>query len=116
MASFRIKGHKYNAKKTKCSAGHNHDSAFEAGYCDTLHFMLKTKQIKNVICQHKVSLVVNGCLICRHIIDFLVTNNDGLLEFHEVKGYETPDWKLKKALTEAIYPDIKYIVIKKGKK
>jgi len=39
-----------------------------------------------------------------------VETKGGGFEFHEVKGYATDVWKIKKKLVEALYPEIPYIV------
>jgi hypothetical protein len=45
-------------------------------------------------------------------VDFVVTHADGHEEWIEVKGFETPIWKLKKKLFEACYPNRKLVVVK----
>jgi len=104
---------KYNSIWTKCNQGHNHQSKIEAAYCNDLNLLKKVKKIIDYKTQIKIPLIVNDILICNHIIDFEIINNNGNKEFHEVKGMETKDWKLKKKLTEILYPTINYVVIKK---
>lgn len=66
--------------------------------------------------QVSFNLVVNGHLICRYVVDFEVTKADGSIELIEVKGFETPEFKLKRKLFEATWlaehPDVTYSVIK----
>lgn len=50
--------------------------------------------------------------VCDHRVDFLVTRLNGDQEVHEVKGFATEVWNLKRKLFEANYPDIPYKVIK----
>jgi hypothetical protein len=57
-------------------------------------------------------LLVNGRVICTLRVDFEVVHKDSRVEFIEVKGYETRDWRLKRKLLEALHPDIKYTVVK----
>lgn len=61
--------------------------------------------------QEIVPLMVNGTVVCRMVVDFLVFHNDGSREYVEVKGFKTRDWRLKVKLLKALYPDIKYTVV-----
>jgi hypothetical protein len=85
---------------------------FEAGYCDELRLLVKAGEVAKYEIQHRVEIVVKGVKICNHYVDFLVFYPDGRAEFHEAKGYDTDVWKLKKKLTEALFPDIAYKVIR----
>ena len=106
---------KFNNIKSLCRAGHLHDSKMESSYCNKLQLLVKAGEIKWFEVYPRKQLKVNGKLICEHIIDFVVFPKDGYLEYHEVKGFETPVWKLKKKLFKALFPECKYIVIKKGR-
>jgi len=55
--------------------------------------------------QVNVPLVVNGVKVCTYIPDFLVTFGDGREEYHEVKGFETREWRIKEKLFRALYPE-----------
>jgi hypothetical protein len=55
--------------------------------------------------QVKVALRVNGVLIANYYCDFRVEFEDGHVEWHEVKGFETETWGLKRKLFEALYPE-----------
>jgi hypothetical protein len=101
---------KYHSRATTCNSGHKHASRIESEYCQQLHLLEKAKQIISYKSQVAFNLEVNGKLICKHIVDFLVMTKKGE-EVHEVKGFATRDWKLKRKLFEAIYPQIKYYVI-----
>jgi len=72
---------------------------------------LKAGEIKEIEQQKSFTFVVNGKTICRHIPDFLVTENDGSKAVHEYKGFADKVWPIKKKLFEALYPEIPYIVI-----
>jgi hypothetical protein len=52
--------------------------------------------------QVPLKLEVNGRLICKHVIGFELTRNDGSLEYLEKKGFATPVYKLKRKLLEAL--------------
>jgi len=111
----RIFKSKYKNKSRECLQGHWHHSTFEARYCDQLALLVKANEIKSYETQKKFSLDVNGVHISNHYVDFLVTTNEDKLEIHETKGFATQDWLFKKRLTEALYPDIPYIVVVKAK-
>jgi len=81
--------------------------AKDAVKLDTLILMGKIKEVKP---QHKLFLSCNGKHITTHIVDFLITLNDGRQKFVETKGFATDVWRLKWKLTEANYPDIPYLV------
>jgi len=84
----------------------------EARHCDRLRLLKISKYIKDYECQKIFELHVNGILIAKHKPDFLVTYNDGSQEINETKGVETRDFKIIKKLFKAIYPEIKYRVVK----
>ena len=48
-----------------------------------------------------------------YLPDFRVTNNDGTIEYHEVKGWLTPKCKTKLKRMKKYHPDIKIILIDK---
>ncbi len=108
---FKNKGNKYNAK-TSTYNGRHYDSKLEAGYAMELDWMLKAKIIKEWIPQYKMDLRVNDYHIANYYIDFMVIYPDGKVEYHEVKGYETPVWKLKWKMAMAIYGKEKFVLIK----
>jgi hypothetical protein len=92
--------------------GRSYDSIREANHAEELDWRIKAKEIKEVIPQHKIPLVVDGRHIAYYYIDFKVIKTDGDVEYHEVKGFETEVWRLKWKLTEALYPDYNLILIK----
>ena len=107
-----FKTNKYNADTTKCGQGHKHQSIFESNYCDALSVLVKTGGIKSYEIQKKFDLIVNGIKICSHYVDFWVEHKGGEFECHETKGAEMSTWKLKYKLFKAIFPEIKYIIVK----
>jgi hypothetical protein len=93
-----------------------YDSVGEADYARGLDFAIKGNAIKSWRRQIPFTLIVNGRTICKHIIDFEITHNDDSLELIEYKGFETEEWKIKRKLFNALYPDLKYRVVKHQKK
>jgi hypothetical protein len=106
-----------SAKKTDYN-NFLYDSKFEAGHAAELDLLLKAKQIKSYEKQKTLDLIVNGYIVCTYRIDFIVYHLDGTIEYIEMKGYDTPVWRLKWKLFESLYselPDVKLTVIYQGK-
>ena len=89
-----------------------YDSAAERDYAAVLAHAKRIGVIKNYERQVRFTFIVNGVTICSHIVDFVIVNPEGSQECREVKGVETAVWKMKRKLFEALYPDIKYVVVK----
>lgn len=106
---------KYHNKISMCLLKHNHDSRAEADYCN---YLLACKQNK-LISDFDIQVPFLVADDIWHVVDFLVhklpTKFPFPEEVHEVKGFATAEWKLKKKLFIAKYPDIKYVVITKQK-
>jgi hypothetical protein len=49
----------------------------------------------------------------KYVCDFMVLYKDGLIDFVDVKGFETAEFKMKKKLVESLY-GVEITVIKKG--
>lgn len=104
---------KYNAVPKRYN-GRLYHSTLEADYAKVLDTLLKGKQLKIVEPQPKYRLDVNGHHIANIIPDFYVVDKDGQESIIEVKGKEQEVWKLKWRLMQALYPQYKYEVVKKG--
>lgn len=109
MIFFRPK--KYG-NRTCFVDGIRFDSRREADYYAHLKLEKRAKVILDFERQVQIDLVVNGKKICAHRIDFFVTLAGGGKEVREVKGYETPEWEIKRKLFEALFPEIPYKVIR----
>lgn len=106
-------GHKSIARKTQYN-GRMYDSMLEASVARDLDILLRCKRIKAVEPQVKFELYgKNGTMIFKHIVDFLVTLNNGTQKVMEAKGEETDIWKAKMKLFRDNYPHIEYIVVKR---
>jgi len=92
--------------------GHRFDSRREADYYEQLKIEKIAGLIKSFERQVEFPLSVNGSVICRHRVDFLVTLPDGRREVREVKGFETAEWNIKRKLFSALNADIEYKVVK----
>ena len=111
MIWYERRGSKYGAKSCYYN-GILYHSKLEAKYAIGLDLCVKAKEIKSWERQVKISLDVNGYHIANYFCDFKIINNDDSEEFHEIKGFETEIFRLKRKLLEALYPNYKYIVIK----
>ncbi len=83
--------------------GHKFDSKKEARrYERDLEPLLQAGRIKNLRFQVWYRLDVNGHLICRYRADF-VYEEDGEEIVEDVKGFKTPEYKLKAKLMLACH-------------
>lgn len=105
------RNNKFNAVKQTYN-GYSYDSKREAQYAAELDWMIKAGEVEKWERQHKISLDVNDVHIANYYMDFKVYFNDGRVEMHEVKGAETPLWRMKFRLAKALYPDYNFKVIK----
>lgn len=76
------------------------------------HALRNDERVVDVKRQVSIKLEAYGKLICRHIVDFVITFADGRVEYHEVKGFETDTWRIKHALFRAQFPERTYRVIR----
>lgn len=100
---------KYNAHTAEYK-GIKYHSKLEAEMAMWLDSLVKDGSIKEVQRQYKIDLSVNNVHVTTHIVDFLVTLNDGRQKFCECKGFVTDVWGIKRRLTEALYKNkIEYV-------
>ena len=99
---------KYHAVKQEYG-GNRYDSKFEARVAADLDFRLRSGEISAVDRQVDFPFTVNGKRLGRFLYraDFLVTHLDGSKEIVEAKGMQMPIFRLKWALMECCYPEIK---------
>lgn len=64
--------------------------------------MERTGLISNLKRQVRFIIAVNGHKICTYIADFTYTEN-GIEVTEDVKGYPTPEYRLKKKLMLAVH-------------
>lgn len=104
--------HKYGAKRTTCLYGHDHDSKKESMWCIKLHELEKEGKISLLVREPVIILRVNMQQICLHYPDFMYFDEKAQQRvILDVKGVQLPDWKIKYKLCQAIYSDIKYVVV-----
>ena len=80
----------------------------EANYYDQLKLKAKAGVVVGFFRQ--VPIHLPGNIVYR--MDFLVFYADGTCEGIEVKGFETPEWKIKEKLINQFYPWFKLRVVK----
>ena len=96
--------------------GIEYHSQKEAGYAMELDLRMRSARLVDGIRswrrQVPVKLEVNGMLVTTYIVDFVVLYRDEREEWVEVKGFETPEWKIKEKLFRALFPDRKLTVVR----
>lgn len=106
---------KFNAKRQDYNGKWYHSKG-EAAYAAELDWLQKAGEIKSWERQVKIDLKVNGIHITNYFVDFKVITKDGIVQYHEYKGVETPDfiikWNLLHALIDEIDPGAELILIK----
>jgi len=107
---------KYNAERTFYK-DRWYDSIAEARYARLLNMLRLAARIEDRIIDIKYQKNFDLGNKINYRADFFITYADGHSEVHEVKGFETRDWKLKLKLFKSKYPEtiIKIIKLEHGK-
>lgn len=107
--------HKYGAKATTVD-GIRFASKFESERYGYLKSLERAGVIRSLQLQPRYKLAVNGILICTYVADFSYeregTDGSWASIVEDAKGVETPEFKLKKKLMQAVL-DIEINVVKK---
>lgn len=107
---WQKKQNKYGANK--CTyGGHIYHSKKEAAYAEELDIRIMAGELKEYKRQVPIELRVNNQKICVYTIDFVEIDKDGNEMYTEVKGFPTPEFRLKWKLFDALYPEIEKQVI-----
>lgn len=81
-------------------------------WCLKLHELEKEGKITLLVREPKIVLKINNIKICDHYPDFMYfdqrINKRVILD---VKGLQLREWKNKKKMVEAMWPDIEYTVV-----
>lgn len=93
---------KYKAIKTEVD-GITFDSKREAFYYCYFKKLEQAKEIFNLQLQVPYTFVLDGKKIFKYVADFQYIDKDGKGHVIDVKGVETPVFRLKKKLIEAQY-------------
>lgn len=100
---------KYSAKRT-VYGDRRYDSKLEATVAAELDLELRAGTVAKVEPQKTFELRVEGRIVARHRVDFLVTMPDGSQKVVEAKGFATEVWRIKRELFIALFPWIDYEV------
>lgn len=90
-----FKKHKYNAVRTK-HAGYSFASKAESTLFDYLKVLERCGEIKNIQCQDHVKLTKAEILLIPDFKFFDVKSEKTV--WAEMKGFETPEWRIKRRL------------------
>jgi hypothetical protein len=97
---------KYHNQPTEY-AGRRYASKRESVHAQMLDAMRRAEDPRQrviaVLPQYRMPLKVNDVLVCTYVCDFYVSFADGHREFHEVKGFKTKEYILKKKFVQALY-------------
>lgn len=88
-------------------------SKWEANYALYLDFLKKQGTIKGWRYEPKIFEFPVQHGTTRYLPDFEVTNPDGSVEYHEVKGYLTGKAKVQLNRMKKFYPQVKLILVDK---
>ena len=89
-------------------------SAWEANYARYLNWLVAHSQIKSWEYEPDVFYFENIKRGTRsYLPDFKVENNDGTIEYHEVKGWMDATSKTKLKRMKKYYPDVKIVLVDK---
>ena len=105
--------YKYRNKPSYCLKHHYHDSKLEANVCNRLLAMTMNSEIKGYRSQVRFDLILDKVKVSTHIVDFLITHNNGRQEVWEAKQHKNLTWRIKYKLFRQLYPEIPYKVIEK---
>jgi hypothetical protein len=100
------KSSKFGAKKTIVD-GITFDSKWESERYGQLRAMERGGIVTDLKLQVKYDIIINDIKICRYIADFVYKEEspDGKVKeiVEDAKGFETPEFKLKKKLMKAVH-------------
>lgn len=100
QGEVKEKKHKYGAKSVRHD-GLSFASKLEAAVYDILLLLQRAGDIQNLSTQKRVYLVRNPDIY--YVPDFYFERG-GLPMYAEAKGFETPEWKIKKKLWQHFGP------------
>lgn len=106
----KTKSSKFNNVKSEID-GYKFDSKKESEFYGSLKIKKQAGLIKGFKMQVPYEIIINNIRIANYFLDFLVENNDGTIEYIDIKGKDkktnkfikTGVFALKKRLVEAIY-------------
>lgn len=82
--------------------GRRFASKAEARRHAELLLLERAGEVRNLVCQPRYPLVVNGHLVCTYVADFAYLTRAGMPATEDVKGVETGEFKVKSKLFRAL--------------
>ena len=114
LKSMGKHGRVQNVQSCVGADGYHYHSRAEARVAAELELRVKAKDIRGFDRQVWLRLMVNGVKVCSYVADFDIQHNDGSREILEVKGWQSPEWRIKRKLFEATWlkehPGVKFTV------
>lgn len=103
---------KYGSRKVIYN-GRVYHSAAEAAHAQELDALVRAKRILRWTPQIRIAVLWPDAekLVCTVVIDFIVHPCDGPPYYEEVKGAQTPVYRLKRKLLALAYPELDYRVL-----
>jgi hypothetical protein len=92
--------------------GRLYASKLECHTAQTLDLLVRGGEVRSWAPQKRFPLVVKDVKVGVYIADFVVVKKDGSLAIWESKGKETPEFKIKWKLVEALYPQYELRLIR----
>ncbi len=102
---------KYRNKPTEVD-GVTFASKREAKYYTDLKLLERAGEIRQLELQPRFKCVIDGKKICTYVADFAFREKDGRYRVLDVKGVETPVFKIKRKLVEALFPHVTVEVVR----
>ena len=101
------RAHKYGAERTRASNGVMCASKKEANRYSELLLLERAGQIKDLKWQVKMPVVIEHQVVLTYVADAvywdLIKPDVPSLVIEDVKGYKTPEYRIKKRCVEAYY-------------
>lgn len=102
---------KFGAIRTKYN-GVMYDSKREAGRAAELTMLQRSGAVLSWDRQREFCLEVNGQLVCKYRVDFVVFWANGDIIYEDVKGFIAQHSRIKMKLFQALHPDKTLLVVK----
>lgn len=99
---------KFNNTKVVTHDGQKFDSKQEYGDNDPLLWLAGFGGFSDLKRQVTFDFVVGGILVCSYRADFTFRDEQGRSCVFETKGSETPEYRIKRKLFAALFPEWKF--------
>ena len=83
--------------------GHTFASRREARRYQALKLLERAGHVRNIICQERWKISINGVKVCTYVADFSYFDRYGKHIIEDVKGMRTPIYRLKAKLMLAVH-------------